>query len=298
MNDKIEFKKIREFGDIIGDTFVFIKQNFKPLMKAFIYLSGIFILAGMISSIITQLQLVSITKNGLGIASQYGGTGVIRRFAALGLNYAVVIIFMILTYTSMYVSVLSYIALYIEKGNQAPTVTEVWGYYKYYFFRMLGSGLLMSIFLGLCFVCCILPGIYVFPAATLFYVIMIMENGDFSHSFSRSFKLLADEWWVTAAAILIIYIILYACTMVVQLPALIVTMASAFTRNPGEINKSYLFITSVSQYLSQVFMIIPIVCSTLIYFNLVERKESSGLLGRINDLGQDTDNHHSEQEHY
>jgi len=300
MKDNVEFKKIREFGDIIGDTFLFIKQNFKPLLTAFICLSGIFLLAGMISSIITQLQLVEIKQN-FSIAGGHGG-GPFRRFNSLGATYYVrllsVVLFMVLSYTSMYVSVLSYIALYVEKGNQAPTVTEVWGYYKYYFFRVLGSGILMSIFFAICFVCCVLPGIYVFPAVTLFYAVMIMENGSFSHSFSRSFKLLTDEWWVTAAALLIIYIIFYACTMVIQLPAVLIMMGSIFTRHPGEISKSYVFITSVSQYLCLVFMIIPIVCSALIYFNLVERKESSGLLGRIEDLGQDTDRHHSDQEQY
>ncbi len=110
MKDKIEFKKIREFGDIIGDTFVFIKQNFKPLMTAFIYLSGIFLLAGMVSSIITQLQFVEVTRDNFSIAKEYGG-GPFQRFNSLGVGYfvrlLVVIIFMVLTYTSMYVSVLS-----------------------------------------------------------------------------------------------------------------------------------------------------------------------------------------------
>ncbi|MES2651570.1 MAG: hypothetical protein V4663_07515 [Bacteroidota bacterium] len=294
MKEKVEFKKIREFGDIIGDTFLFIKQNFGPLMKAFIYLTGVFIITGMISSIITQLQLVSMTK---GIAGSYD-TNTFERLGKLALNYVFVILFMMLTYTSMYVTILSYIALYIEKGKQAPTLAEVWNYFKYYFLRVLGSGILMTAFLLVSFMCCFLPGIYVFPAVSLFYVIMILENGSFSHSFSRSFKLLADEWWVTAAALLVIYIIFYACTMVIQLPAIIIMMVSAFTHEPGTINKSYVFISSISQYLSQVFMIIPIVCSALIYFNLVERKESSGLLSRIDSLGSSAEPNHPDQEQY
>ncbi len=297
MKEKVEFKKIREFGDIIGDTFLFIKQNFGPLMKAFLYLTGVFIIAGMISSIITQLQLVEMTKENISAAGGYG-TGAFRRLGNLALNYIFVILFMVLTYTSMYVTVLSYIALYIEKGKQAPTVVEVWAYYKYYFLRVFGSGLLMSFFLIVSFMCCFLPGIYVFPAASLFYVIMILENGSFSHSFSRSFKLLTDEWWVTAAVLFVIYTIFYACTLVIQLPAIIIMMASAFTHEPGTITKSYAFISSISQYVSQVFMIFPIVCSTLIYFNLVERKESLGLLGRIGGLGEPAEPHHPDQEHY
>ena len=286
MKDKVEFKKMREFGDIIGDTFLFIKQNFIPLLKAFFYLTGVFIIAGMASSIITQLELGSLTRDKSGIAGMLMSNSM-ERLYQLALNYVFVVVFMMLMYTSMYVSILSYIALYIKKGNEAPTVTEVWGYYKYYFFRVLGSGVLMSIFLFLCFMCCILPGIFVFPAVSLFYAIMILENASFSYSFGRSFKLLSGEWWTTAASLLIIYIIFYACTLVVQLPAVIITMASAFSSKPGAISRSYVFITSISSYASLVFMIIPVVCSALLYFDLVERKESLGLLSRIEDLGKE-----------
>jgi hypothetical protein len=292
MKDKIEFKKIREFGDIIGDTLLFIKQNFKPLMAAFFSLSGIFILGGILSSIIAQTQLVGLTEG----AGTYGG-GPIAKIYSMGFSYVLVIIFLILSYTSMYVSVLSYISLYVEKGNLPPSVAEVWAYFKYYFFRMLGSGLLMSIFLGLCFLCCIIPGIYVFPAVTLFYVVMIIENGNFSHAFERSFKLLKNEWWITAATLLVIYIIFYACSMIVQLPAIIIVMVGAFTHAEQPITKTYAVVSSISQQISYIFMILPIICSTFIYFNLVERKESLGLLNRIDGLGQNSNQAETPEEY-
>lgn len=282
MEGKVEFRKAREFGDLIGDTFLFIRQNFKPLMKVFIYLCGIFIIGGMLSSMLTQLQLVGMVKaNGL---STYKDP--FRMIYNFGFNYVLMIAFIMLTYTSMYVTILSYISLYIQKGNEAPNVAEVWAYFKYYFLRMLGSSLLMSIFFVLCFICCIIPGIYVFPAMSLFYPIMILENGNFSHSFSRSFKLLKDEWWVTAAVLIVIYIIFYAFSTIVQMPALIITMIGAFTHGERSISTTYAIVTSVSQYVSQVFMIIPIVCTALCYFNLVERKENTGLLGRIGGFGE------------
>ncbi|MFI5451130.1 hypothetical protein ACHMWN_03145 [Pedobacter sp. UC225_61] len=292
MKDNIEFKKIREFGDIIGDTFVFIKQNFKPLMAAYFSLTGIFILGGMLSSIMAQLQIVDLSESG-----GYTGSGPFAKIYSMGFSYVLMIIFLILSYTSMYVSILSYIALYVEKGNLRPTVAEVWAYFKYYYFRMLGSGLLMTIFLMLCFACCLLPGIYVFPAVTLFYAVMILENGNFSHAFERSFKLLKDEWWITAATLLVIYVIFYACSMIVQLPAIIVAMVGAFTHAEQPITRTYVFISSISQQIAYIFMIIPIVCSTLIYFNLVERKESLGLLNRIDGLGQNSNQAETPEEY-
>ncbi len=299
MKERIEFKKIREFGEIIGDTFLFIKQNLKPLMKAFFTFCGIFILGAMISSILTQLQMVNLlegAKNG-SIANVYGNSP-FAIFYNFSINYALLMIFIVLNYTAMYVTVLSYISIYIQKGNVAPTLPEVWIYFKFYFWRILGSGLLMSMFLTLCFVCCVLPGIYVFPAVSLFYVVMIMENAGFGQSFERPYKLLKEEWWVTAATLLVIWIITYACTLVVQMPAIIITMVTTFTHLEKPLTRGSAILTSVAQYISQVFLIIPIIGSTFIYFNLIERKESSGLLSRIEGLGQSTSSDNTTAEEY
>lgn len=294
MKEKVEFRKIREFGEIIGDTFLFIKQNFKPLMRAFFGLTGLFVLGGMVSSVMVQLQALEIAE-GSGVA--YSDNPVTMWYS-VGLSYIVVILFAMCSYTAMYVSILSYISLYISKGNIAPTLQEVWVYFKYFFFRMMGNGLVMGIFTVLCFLCCILPGIYVFPAATLFYVVMILENAGFSHAFNRSFKLVKDEWWLTAATLFVAYIICYACSMLIQLPAIVVVMVTTFTQGAGTITGAYVILSSVSQHISYLFMIIPIITSTLIYFNLLERKEHLGLLNRIDGLGETKAEDHTAQEEY
>lgn len=294
MKDKVEFRQLREFGELIGDTFLFMKQNFKPLMKSFFALTGIFIVGGIISSMIAQLQLV-------GIAQAAGTTfddSPRNMFYNVGFTYVLSIVFVLLTYTSMYVSILSYIALYIEKGNVAPSIDEVWAYFKYYFFRMMGSGILLFIFFMLCLILCILPGIYVYPAVTIFAPIMILENGSFTHSFDRSFKLLKNEWWITAAVILVINLIFYAFSTLVQLPAIIIMMVGAFTQGERTITNAYAVISAVSQQISYIFMIIPIICSSLIYFNLVERKENLGLFQRMDSLGQNPETDQTIQEEY
>jgi len=294
MKAKLEFKKIREFGDLIGDTFLFLRQNFKPLMASFFALTGIFIVGGIISGMIAQLQLVGIAQSA-GVVYDDSPKNMIYN---VGFTYFLSVIFVLLSYTSMYVSILSYIALYIEKGNVAPTVSEVWAYFKYYFFRMMGSGILIMIFFVLCFMLCVIPGIYVYPAITLFAPIMILENGSFSHSFDRSFKLLKNEWWITAATMLVINLIFYAFSTLVQLPAIIIMMVSAFTHGERTITNYYAVISSISQHISYIFMIIPIICSALIYFNLVERKENLGLFQRMDELGQHTQADQSIQEEY
>ncbi|RZK57498.1 MAG: hypothetical protein EOO91_10025 [Pedobacter sp.] len=294
MENKVEFKKIREFGEIISDTFLFIKQNFKPLMTAILYLCGLFLIAGLISSIMAQLQVVGAMEG----VRRGATTNMFNMIYNFSFGYLLVMIFMVCSYTSFYVTVLSYISIYIQKGNVAPTIDEVWAYYKYYFFRVMGSGILMTAFLVVCFILCVIPGIWVFPAVSLFYPIMVIENAGLGYSFNRCFKLVADEWWITAATMIVIAIISAACSYVIQVPAMIIAMASSFTHLEQPFTKTYAIITSLAQQLSQVFMVIPIIGATFIYFNLVERKENTGLLSRIESLGQAAAPENSTPEEY
>jgi hypothetical protein len=296
MKQKVEFRKVRDFGEIVGDTFLFIRQNFKPFFKAFIYLNGIFIVAGIITAIMTQLQIASMADNPVG--SAYSRNTSLNGMLKFPLQASLMMLFMLLAYISIYATTYSYIALYIQKGNSAPSVEEVWAYFKFYFLRLFGRGIVMSLFFVICLILCIIPGIYVFPALTIFFPIMVMENGSFGYTFDRSFKLLKEEWWVTAAVILVIWIITYACTTIISLPGIIIAMVSAFTHAEQPISKTYAIVTSISQYIAQIFYVIPLISSTLIYYNLVERKESSGLLERIGNLGQATEPDHSNQEEY
>jgi len=296
MSDKLEFRKLREFGEIINDMFQFIKQNFKPLMKTYIYLCGFFVLAGMLAAIMYQ---VGLQKINFGYGGNQANANPFNRFGQLfSFNYFVVIIFSLLNYTAITVSTLSFIALYVQKGNQAPTVEEVWSYFKYYFLRVFGSSIAVCIFLITCLLFCGLPFFYVFPAMSLFYSIMVVENGSFEYSFSRSFKLLKDQWWVTAGAIFVIWIITYACMSMASMPAIILTMVSAFTKASGGMSTFIIVISTVIQYVCQVFMILPVIGVTLCYFNLVERLDNTGLLERINQLGKSETNLNSTPEDY
>lgn len=283
MTDKLEFKKLRGFGDVINDTFVFIRQNIKPLLKVFVYFCGFFVLASGVASVFQQLGM----RNAMLEMGKHGPDSPFAFFNKIfTVNYLLVILFSMANYAAMYVSVLSFITLYIEKGKVVPGVDEVWSYFKYYFLRVFGSSILVSLFFLVCFIACIVPGIYVFPAMSLFFPVMIFENGSWGYTFGRSFKLLKDQWWVTAATIFIVYIITMACMSFISVPIAIMSMASAFTQGAKTMSETMIIVGTIIQCIGQVFMIIPIIALSLCYFNLVERKENLGLMSRIDDFGQ------------
>jgi hypothetical protein len=293
MLEKVEFKKLREFGEIINDTFLFIKQNFKPLLKVYIYLCGFFLLAGAIASVMQQLGMKKMMF-GSNPGSPFSSYQISELFTV---NYFLVILFSMASYTAINVSILGFIAAYMEKGKVAPTPEEVWVYFKYYFFRVFWSSLLMSLFLIFCFALCLIPGIYVFPAISLFSSIMVLENKKLGYSFDRSFKLLKEQWWVTAGAVLVIWVITYACMSLASLPAVALTMVGVFTQGSKGLTDTVVIIATVIQQLCYVFMIIPVIGCTLCYFNLAERQESAGLMDRISEMGQKKDDFNGIEEY-
>jgi hypothetical protein len=126
---------------------------------------------------------------------------------------------------------------------------------------------------------------------------MVFENGSFGYSFSRSFKLANIQWWPTAGTILIIWLITLAIMTIPSLPAVFVGMASTFTKTPGNINTTFLILSTLVQYLCQIFFVIPVIGVSLCYFNLAERMENGGLLSRIDQLGTQKDQFSAPEEY-
>lgn len=278
MTETVEFKKRRDFGQVINDTFTFIRQNIKPLIKTYFTFCGLFVLASMATLLLQQFKMVNVINT-------VGGMGHTRGIGLYGIEYFLSLIFSFASYSSMTVAVLSYIAIYVQKGNQTPTLDEVWGFFKYYFFRVFGSSFLLMLLLIIGFMFCLVPGFYLFPFIAMMFPIMVIENSSLSYSFSRSFSLIKENFWVTFGTLIIVWIIVYACTTLIVLPTSLFNMLSMFSSKNPQMSLTLSLITTVLQSLCQVFTIVPIITISLMYFNLVEEKESVGLMERISNFG-------------
>jgi len=278
---KVELARIRDFGEIINDTFLFIKQNFKPLLKYFFTFCGIFIVGGIISASLLQLKMSS-TMSSIS-SGTYNRQYRPSIFYFFGIEYLFTIIFALLSFVTIQVTVLSYIALYKAKDKQIPTAEEMWGYIKYYFLRILGSSILLNILIVFALLFCIIPGIYLAPIFALIFPIMVMENASFGYAFNRSFQLIKENWWATFGSLIVIWIIFYVCMMVIIVPASIINTLSMVMHYP--FSKPAGVATAVLQHVCQVFTILPITTLCLCYFNLTESKEGTGLLDKINKMG-------------
>ena len=285
---KIELAKTREFGELITDTFIFVRQNLKPLLKAFFVFCGFFLVAIMITQSLQQIKMLDIQRRAItdpDFSRYFDVTG--GRFALEAILGAV---FMILGYTTMTVTVFSYMSLYKEKGNVAPSTEEVWGYIKYFFLRVFGSVFLIGILLMLGFVLCILPGIWLYPIFGLIFPIMVFENASFGYAFNRSFNLISNNWWFTFGALFVMSLIVSVGAMAFSIPSVIVTVINLLLHSPGLAKSPPVVAIAASiQSLTMVLYLLPIITLGLCYFNLNEIKEGTGLIDRINRFGDQTD---------
>lgn len=285
MEPKFELLKPRDFGELVNDTFVFARQNLKPLLKVFFTFCGVFLVASLVIGILQQVQFANtfnsintIDNQNAGFATTVGPTVVFGVLAA---------IISVAFYVMMIVSILSYIALYREKDGVTPSTNEVWGYIKYYFFRTLGGGIVLGILLVLGCVLCVIPGIYLYPIFSLVIPLMIFENTSFGYAFNQSFRLIKDYWWRTFGALFIVSLIVAIISAVIVLPGSLAAGLGVFIHrsNNQHISSTLLIVTTVAEQLFSVLSILNVIVIALAYFSLTEIKEGTGLMGRMENFG-------------
>jgi hypothetical protein len=296
MDSKIELAKPRDFGEIISDTFAFVKQNFKPLLKYFFIFCGFFLLATGATDTLNQIQ----TLNRLNNFNPNSFDNRMGPFSTFTPTYFLTLFFLLVEYLSITIMTLSFMALYKQKGNEVPDTEEMWGYFKFYFFRVAGSAFVVTILTTLACLLCLIPGIYLYPIMSLVFPIMIIENASFGYAFNQSFKLIKDNWWPTFGVLVVMVIILGVAAGILVLPSAVFTAGSIFLHMTKGTSTSIVgvVITSVLKQCAHVFHVLSVVATCLIYFNLHEMKEGTGLMERINQCGTGKDHTDTTKEEY
>jgi hypothetical protein len=300
MSTKIELSKTRDFGEIISDSFLFIRENFMPLLKCFLIFCGFFLLASLVLTCLQQAKLIGLMNNTDPNSYSSNGDPFQRLSKFFGVQYFITIIFHLLSITAITVTILSYMAVYKVKGNLTPTTEEVWGYVKYHFFKTFGSIFLVAVMLIIGTVCCIIPGIYLYPILSLIFPVMVIENTGFGYAIGQSFRLIKQNWWATFGALFVTGLIVYVLTMVIVLPVSVANMGSLFLhRGKGvHLSPTLSIVSAILSTVCHVFYILPLVTLTLCYFSLTEIKDATGLMSRINQLGNNEANTDLPSEEY
>ncbi len=309
----IEFYKIRDVGQVLNDTLEFIKQNFKILVKSLGFIAvPIYLIFGLIYGYF----YASLLSSAPSMFDMYGNVGPITILA-----FAVfIILFGVTGFTALVSTVYYTMELYQEKGQGNFGYEDVKEKVKQNYGQVaafaLGLALLVvGIFLVIAVVfgiagfadssttsilltfilalATIIAAIYFYVVLCFVFIVRIHEGLHFFESISKSIRLIRGRFWPTLGLLIILGIIAAAIGFVFNIPSYIVmfsgmmhSLESASFGEAPQISPILMAITNAITYGGVVFgYAIILLAIGFHYFNQVERKEGSGLLGKIEQIG-------------
>lgn len=291
-NNYIEFKKQRELGEILSDSFVFIRNEFKPFLGTILKIVGPYILVMLISMgfyMYTIGDIFNLTAIGNTSISTYSPLIMVLAVVALLLSS-------IAAYVLAQGTVLHYIKSYIDNRgttNYDEIRSGVYGS----FWSLIGLGIIvgLSVFIGAMF--CLIPGIYLAVPLSVCFAILVFLKKDTMESYQYSFTLIKENWWITFATLFVIYIIVAIASYAFSLPTIIYSWIKMGVFS-GEMDAEnfnvfndpiYLLLNILSTLVQFLMNIIFLVATSLIFFNLNEKKNFTGTFERIESLGKSTE---------
>lgn len=289
---KVELRKVRDFSENMNDTFVFIKQNVKPLIISFLGIAGIFMLAAAIIQAIYQDEMGGIFEQILKGSS--GSTMPVELFNS---TYFLVGLFAWVNIIAMRVALIAYVKVYDHNDGETPAMPEVWEEFKRYFFRVLmfSIPIILLIFIGFLF--CLVPGFYFLVVLMPFEIVLMVEDKGFSDAFSRCYVIIKGNFWQSFGIYLIAYLIYsFSSGIIGGVIALVTGVISYFTTN--DVSTTVALVTSILNIFSFVFYIIFFISVILNYYSLTEKYDGTGILKRLNTLGGNNNNYNNIEEQY
>ena len=310
---QIEFYKKRPFSDKLNATFVFIRENAKPFFKAQLLVAGPILLLMTILVNQFSFDFMSLGLNPEGFAPD--------DFFRIFKLYGVVLVSGLITGAVMPAVTYSYMNKYQTIEPFYISNVDITKGLSYRVLQLIGLNILVFLILGgTAFVFALAIGfsatasvflvfvfglllfvvvIYLAITMSLSTSILIFEQSNPLDAVIRSFKLITGKWWSTFGLVVIVGIIAGLISQLFGLPRLIFFGVQAFTsiQDGGDIT-TFVEMTAGQQALNVLFSVFEtfgsIISNSIIfiaiafqYFNLVERKESKGLMSQIESIDQE-----------
>jgi len=277
----IQFKKERDLGAILSDTFSFFRQNFKPLFKSIFKISGPAFLL-----LLATLTYYSYIVSG----GQSPVTLLQNNTAEFSIAFFVFAFAILIFYSSLYATVLNYIKSYIAH-NGLIVEEEINLGHKKDFGKILLYFIVSAILVVAGMFLLILPGIYLMVPLSLGAAIMVFEQESLTDTISSCLHYIKDNWWNTFATLLVFGILVYIIGYIFQLPAVIYTLMGIFAGSrevsaaTAEPDWVFVILNVFGSIVNYLLATISVICIAFIYFSLNEKKNFTGTYENIDNLG-------------
>jgi hypothetical protein len=290
-NNYVEFKKERDLGAIISDTFKFLRLEWKPFFGTILRTAFLPIVIAIAALCFYMYSFPSIF-GGFGTTYSDG----IYEEPNLGLMFTSIffmMLFVLIAYVIMNITALYYIKSYIDNnGNIDHAMIQ--DRVKDKFWSFTGLFILVGLIIGASFLLCFFPAIYTGAVLSLAAPILVYNNLDVSDSISYSFKFINGHWWETFGVMLVVGIITSIIGYIFSVPAVIyffVKMGTVISTNdPTALEGSfqdpiYIALNGISYIGQFILYAVTLISNVFLYFDINEQKNASGAMDKIDGLG-------------
>jgi len=283
---QIEFYKKRQFGDKINATFTFLRENAWPYIKIQLMIVGPILL--LVNIFMSQLSF-----NMMGFGTDGFTADFMFDFFKF---YGLAMLSTLITATLIPVITYSYMMAYQKQSPEEITPAMVLNNLGSKFFNLLGFNIIMYITVIIATFFFVIPGIYVAVVLMLGSSIILFEQNNPIDAFGRAFTLIKGKWWSTFGLVIVIAIVGYVVNMVFSIPRGLMYGVKMFTTvmEGGDL-RTFQDMGTGEQALNILFSVFETFGAILLYsllyialafqyFNLVERRESRGLMSQIQEM--------------
>src|SRR5690606_23970310 len=283
----INFRRQRELGEVISDTFKFLRENYRQLFTLILKIAG-------------PVLVILIISLGyyyyIGGGNPFLDTGMDDNLWQFFLSIFLLLVSFLLFFVLLQGTVLHFIRSYIE--NQGTVIEkEVYAGVRSDFGHLLGVGIIVPIIIFMGIVLCVLPGIYLWVPLSFSAALVVFSQKGIIDSITETFELIRDNWWMTFLSLFVMALLVYFIGLIFQIPMFIYLMVKmvSVVQEGSAANPEAMFdwvyivfsvIASIAQYLLYSILIIAI---AFIYYDLDEKKHFTGTYETISKLGS-TDN--------
>lgn len=281
----INFKQERDFNALISDTFEFIRQEFKPLIKSLLTYAGPFILITAFLGAMYQSSIYSAIGDPKEITDPFWGFKQIY-----STHYFLYLLSATISNVILSLVIYSYIKLYVERGQDNFIPEDVWRNVGHYFIPVFFATIVLGFMIAFALILLIIPGVYLGIASIFTIYIMIAENIRFGDALKRSMYLVKDYWWLTFGVVLIIYFIASFSGSIFLLPQIIYSFFIGISATKGTfegVSSLFLIISAAGTFIATLFYSVIYITITFHYYSLVEKKDKPDLLNEINQINEE-----------
>lgn len=282
----ILLRQVRDFGQIVTDTFRFLRQEGRPLFSA--------IAATCLPLALLAGFLVGKTVGDFQRMIMAGGFEDLDNFGQLGL--ALLGYFgIILVYVQLFAMVNEYLRAYHLGEHHGMRAGDLWRRGASQWGSYFGITFLIGLLSVVGIILCILPGIWIGVALVLANASHAIERTGATGGLKRSFALMKDRWWETFGLVIVVTLIQSVIAMALMLPLTIISFAVGINTAMDDGGPdamlgwygTYMAISTMVQTgLNMLTYPIVTVAVAMKYFTIVEEKEGLGLKQRIEGFDQ------------